>query len=134
MPIHQACFKLDLPKSETYLQVMASNPRRESLSLFDILNPASETHATVQHHIITPGANYAQQQSEQAEPTTTAFKAEHVPLYDQPMDAPSLMPLVQVKTEASREPEFNEDDQELLAAAEVSSPVALLSHCLSAGY
>lgn len=109
---------------------MALNPRRESLSLFDILNPASETHATVPNRIISPGANHEQQQSERAEPTATELEAEHVPLYDQPMDAPSIIPLVQVKTEALREPEFNEDDQELLAAAEVSSLVALLSHCL----
>jgi len=98
---------------------MSSNPRRESLSLFDILNPPSETYAPVPHLPASLGATRQQQQIEQAEPEPTAAdpKAEYVPS----MDAPSLIPMIQVKTEASRDSEFNEDDQELLAAAEVSS-------------
>jgi len=98
---------------------MSSNPRRESLSLFDILNPPSETYAPVAHLPASPGATYQQQQIEQAEPEPKVadLKAEYVPS----MDAPNVIPMVQVKTEASKDSEFNEDDQELLAAAEVSS-------------
>lgn len=99
---------------------MASNPRRESLSLLDILNPSSDTYTPVPQHPTSPGAKQETEQSDRTQALAKPITTEYAPLYDQPMEAPSLASVIQVKTEPSRDLEFNEDDQELLAAAEVS--------------
>lgn len=105
---------------------MSANPRRESLSLFDILNHSSGAPSPAPHHSGGPSPIYDDQPQQQyTEPAESSavetIKAENEPTNTYPMDAPDLAPVVQVKMETSRDGEFNEDDQELLAAAEVST-------------
>jgi len=79
---------------------MSVNPRRESLSLFDVLNPVSKppspTLNPVVHH---PPEDAGAQDPAQTHDTTSTNEP----------------PAVVVKTEPSNHTELDDDDQELLA-------------------
>ena len=79
---------------------MSANPRRESLSLFDVLNPASKppspTLNPVVHHL----------------PEDAGIQS---PVQTQDTISTNEPPTVVVKTEPSNQTELDDDDQELLA-------------------
>jgi len=81
-------------------RIMSTNPRRESLSLFDVLNPVSKppspTHNPIVHHL--PEDAGAQDTAQTYDTTSTNER-----------------PAVAVKTEPLLHTELDDDDQELLA-------------------
>jgi len=79
---------------------MSANPRRESLSLFDVLNPISKPPSPT----LNPNILHL---PEDAEVDTAAQTQDTISVNERPF--------VIVKTEPSNQTELDDDDQELLA-------------------